>query len=36
VLPEPSRRSLEDISDEARRRGEPQRLVAVEAQAEVA
>ena len=36
VLPEPSRRSLEDISDEGRSRGELQRLVPVEAQAEVA
>ena len=36
VLPEPSRRSLEDISEEGRGRGEVQRLVPVEVQAEVA
>src|SRR5213075_977717 len=36
VLPEPARRSLEDISDEARGRGEVQRLVPVEVHAEVA
>ncbi len=36
VLPEPSRRSLEDISDEGRSRGELQHLVPVEAQAEMA
>ena len=36
VLPEPSRRSLEDISEEGRGRGEAQRLVPVDVQAEVA
>src|SRR5437763_13956368 len=36
VLPEPSRRSLEDISAEGRGRGEVPRLVPVEVQAEVA
>jgi MFS transporter, PHS family, inorganic phosphate transporter len=36
VLPEPSQRSLEDISDEVRGRGELQRLVPVEVQADVA
>jgi PHS family inorganic phosphate transporter-like MFS transporter len=36
VLPEPARRSLEDISDEGRARGEVQTLVPVEVQAEVA
>jgi MFS family permease len=36
VLPEPSRRSLEDISDEGRAHGEVPRLVPVEVQAEVA
>jgi glyoxylase-like metal-dependent hydrolase (beta-lactamase superfamily II) len=36
VLPEPSRRSLEDISDEALRSGEPQPLVHGEVQPEVA
>ena len=36
VLPEPSRRSLEEISEEGRARGDVPRLVPVEVQAEVA